>query len=146
MYFRKLWLKTSQTWNKRPASRLERRAASLACPRGEAWLPGGVWNANESALHIRWPKCWSFSFNISPYNEHSGLISFRMDWLDCLVVQGTLKSLLQHHSSKASILQHLPTKTNKNTSTYGTILMENWKLAKEILYNQSCKKVLHRNR
>ena len=62
--------------------------------------------SNESALRIRWPKYWSFSFNISPSNEHSGLISFRMDWLDLLVVQGTLKSLLQHHSSKASILQH----------------------------------------
>ena len=59
---------------------------------------------NESALHIRWPKYWSFSFSISPYNEHPGLISFRMDWLDLLAVQGTLKSLLQHHSSKASIL------------------------------------------
>ena len=60
--------------------------------------------SNESALHIRWPKYWSFSFRISPTNEHSGLISFRMDWLDLLAVQGTLKSLLQHHSSKASIL------------------------------------------
>ena len=60
--------------------------------------------SNESALHIRWPKYWSFSFNISPSNEYSGLISFRVDWLDLLVVQGTLKSLLQHHSSKASIL------------------------------------------
>ena len=62
--------------------------------------------SNESALHIRWLKYWSFSFNISPSNEHSGLISFRMDWLDLLAVQGTLKSLLQHHSSKASILPH----------------------------------------
>ena len=62
--------------------------------------------SNESALCIRWPKCWSFSFNISPSNEHPGLISFRMDWSDFLAVQGTLKSLLQHHSSKASILQH----------------------------------------
>ena len=62
--------------------------------------------SNESALHIRWPKYWSFSFNISPSNEHPRLISFRMDWLDLLAVQGTLKSLLQHHSSKASILQH----------------------------------------
>ena len=62
--------------------------------------------SNESALRIRWPKYWSFSFNISPFNEHSGLISFRMDWLDLLAVQGTLKSLLQHHSSKASILRH----------------------------------------
>ena len=62
--------------------------------------------SNESSLHIRWPKYWSFSFSISPSNEHPGLISFRMDWLDLLVVQGTLKSLLQHHSSKASILRH----------------------------------------
>ena len=61
--------------------------------------------SNESALHIKWPKYWSFSFNISPSNEHPGLISFRMDWLDLLAVQGTLKSLLQHHSSKASILR-----------------------------------------
>ena len=61
--------------------------------------------SNESALCIRWPKDWSFSFSISPSNEYSGLISLRMDWLDLLAVQGTLKSLLQHHSSKASILQ-----------------------------------------
>ena len=62
--------------------------------------------SNESALHIKWPKYWSFSFNISPSTEHSGLISFRMDWLDLLVVQGILTSLLQDHSSKASILRH----------------------------------------
>ena len=61
--------------------------------------------SNESALRIRWPEYWSFSLNISPSNEHPGLISFRMDWLDLLAVQGTLKSLLQHHSSKASVLQ-----------------------------------------
>ena len=61
--------------------------------------------SSESALYIRWPKYWSFSFSISPSNEYSGLISFRMDWLDLLAVQGTLKSLLQHQSSKASILQ-----------------------------------------
>ena len=61
--------------------------------------------SNESVLHIRWPKYWSFSFSISPSNEYSGLISFRMDWLDLLAVQGTLKSLLQRHSSKASILE-----------------------------------------
>ena len=60
--------------------------------------------SSESALHIRWPKYWSFSFNISPSNEYTGLISFTIDWLDLLAVQGTLKSLLQHHSSKASIL------------------------------------------
>ena len=62
--------------------------------------------SNESALCMRWPKCWSFSFSISPSKEHPGLISFRMDCLDLLAVQGTLKSLLQHHSSKASILRH----------------------------------------
>ena len=62
--------------------------------------------SNESVLHIRWPKCWSFSFSIIPSKEHPGLISIRMDWLDLLAVQGTLKSLLQYHSSKASILQH----------------------------------------
>ena len=62
--------------------------------------------SNESVLCIRWPKYWSFSFNISPSNEYSGLISFGVDWLDLLAVQGTLKSLLQHHSSKASILHH----------------------------------------
>ena len=61
--------------------------------------------SNESTLHMRWPKYWSFSFSISTYNEHPGLISFRMDWLDLLAVQGTLKSFIQHHSSKASIFQ-----------------------------------------
>ena len=61
--------------------------------------------SNESALHIRWPKYWSFNFKVSPSNEYSGLISFRMDWLDLFAVQGTLKSLLQHHSSKTSILR-----------------------------------------
>ena len=62
--------------------------------------------SNELILHIRWPKYWSFSFSISLSNEHPGLISFRMDWLDLLAVQGTLRSLLQHHSAKASVLQH----------------------------------------
>ena len=62
--------------------------------------------SNESALHIRWPKYWSFSFSISPSNEHPGLISFRMEWLNLLAVQGTVKSLLQHYSSKPSILRH----------------------------------------
>ena len=62
--------------------------------------------SNESVLPIRWPKYWSFSFSINPFHEYSGLISFRMDWLDLLAVQGTLKNLLQHHTSKASILQH----------------------------------------
>ena len=80
----------------------------LCCP---LFLPPSIFPStrvfsNESVLHIRWPKYWSFSFNIRPFNEHSGLISFGMDWLHLLAVQGTLKSLLQHHSSKASILQH----------------------------------------
>ena len=66
---------------------------------------GGIDFSNESTLHMRWPKYWSFSFSISPSNEHPGLISFRMDWLDLLALQGTLKSLLQHPSSKASILR-----------------------------------------
>ena len=77
----------------------------LCCP---LLLPPSIFPSNrvfsnESVLHIRWPKYWSFSFNISPSNDYSGLISFRMDWLDLLAVQGTLKSLLQHHSSKASV-------------------------------------------
>jgi len=79
-------------------------------PRPLLFLPSifssiGVFS-NESALHMRWPKYWSFSLNISPFSEYSGLISFRMDWLDLLAVQRTLKCLLQHHSSKASILWH----------------------------------------
>ena len=70
------------------------------------WIPPNIRVfSSESTLHMRWPKYWSFSFSISPSNEHPGLISFRMDWLDLFAVQGTLKSLLQHHSSKASILQ-----------------------------------------
>ena len=79
----------------------------LCCPR---LLPPSIFTSirvfsSESVLHIRWPKYWSFSFSISPSNEYSGLISFRMDWMDLLAVQGTLKTLLQHHSSKALILQ-----------------------------------------
>ena len=79
----------------------------LCCP---LLLPPSIFPSirifsNESVLHIRWPKYWSFSFSISPSNEYSGLISFRIDWFDLLTVQGTLKSLLQHHSSKASIFQ-----------------------------------------
>ena len=76
--------------------------------------------SSESALHIRWPEYWSFSFTISPSNEHSGLISFRMDWLDLLAFQGTLKSLLQHRSSKASILQcaQLSLESNSHVHTW----------------------------
>ena len=69
------------------------------------YLPQHQSPSNESPLCIRWPKCWSFSFSISPSNEYSGLISFRMDWFDLLVIQGTLKSFLQHHTSRASVLQ-----------------------------------------
>ena len=76
---------------------------------------------NESTLHMRWPKYWSFSFSISPSNEHPGLISFRMDWLDLLVVQGTLKSLLQHHSSKASIFRHSAFFTVQLSHPYMTV-------------------------
>ena len=78
--------------------------------------------SNESALRIRWPKYWSFSFNISPSNEHPGLMSFRMDWLDLLAVQGTLKSLLQHHSSKASILRYSAFFREKEMATHSSIL------------------------
>ena len=78
--------------------------------------------SNESVLHIKWPKYCSFSFNISPSNEHPGLISFRMDWLDLLAVQETLKSLLQHHSSKASILRHSAFFTVQLTSIH-----DHWK-------------------
>ena len=80
---------------------------SLSSPSPPAPIPPNIRVfSNESALCMRWPKYWSFSFSISPSNEHTGLISFRMNWLDLLAVQGTLKSLLQHHSSKASILRH----------------------------------------
>ena len=86
--------------------------------------------SNESALHIRWPKYWNFSFNISRSNEYSGLISFRMDWLDLLVVQGTLKSLLQHHSSKASILWHsvffIVQLSHQYMTTRKTIALTRW--------------------
>ena len=77
--------------------------------------------SNESALRFRWPKYWSFSFNISPSNEHPGLISIRMDWLDLLAIQGTLKSLLQNHSSKASIFRHSAFFTVQLSHPYMTI-------------------------
>ena len=82
--------------------------------------------SNESALHIRWPKYWSFNFNISPSNEHPGLIYFRRDWLDLLAVQGTLKSLLQHHSSKASILRRSGFFTVQGIAFWGDGLRALW--------------------
>ena len=91
----------------------------------------------ESTLCMRWPKYWSFSFNISPSNEHSGLFSFRMDWLDLLAVQGTLKSLLQHHSSKGSIFQHSAFFTVKLSHLYmttgKTIALTRWTFVGKVM-------------
>ena len=92
--------------------------------------------SDESILHIRWPKYWSFSFNISPSNEYSGLISFRMDWLDLLVVQGTLKSLLQHHSSKTSILcsaVFIVQLLHPYTTTGKTIALTRWTFVDKVM-------------
>ena len=93
--------------------------------------------SNESALHIRWPKYWSFNFSISPSNEHPGLTSFRMDWLDLLAVQGTLKSLLQHHSSKASILQRstfsMVQLSHPHMTTGKTIDLTRWTFVSKIM-------------
>ena len=93
--------------------------------------------SSESALPIRWPKYWSFSLNISPFNEHPELISFRMDWLNLLAVQGTLKSLLQHHSSKASILQHsaffIFQLSHPNMTTGKTVALTRWTLVDKVM-------------
>ena len=93
--------------------------------------------SNESTLHMRWPKYWSFSFSISPSNEHPGLTSFRMNWLDLLAVQGTLKSLLQHHSSKASILRHSAFFTVQLSHPYvttgKTIALTIWNFAGKVM-------------
>src|SRR5574337_605554 len=104
--------------------------------------------SNELTLCMRWPKYWSFSFNISPSNEHPGLISFRMDWLDLFAVQGTLKSLLQHHSSKASILWHSAFFTiqlsHPYTTTGKTIALTRWTFvgkAMSLLFNMLSKLV-----
>ena len=94
--------------------------------------------SNESTLRIRWPKYWSFSFSISPSNEHPGLVSFRMDWLDLLGVQGTLKSLLQHHSSKASLLRRSAFFTVQLSHPYMTtgitIPLTRWTLVGKVMY------------
>ena len=93
--------------------------------------------SDESAVRIRWPKYWSFSFNISPCNEYSGLISFRMDWLNLLVVQETLKSLLQHHSSKASILQcsafFIVQLSHPDMTTRKTIALTRWTFTGKVM-------------
>ena len=93
--------------------------------------------SNESVLCIRWPKDWNFSFSISPSNEYSGLISFQMDWLDLLAVQGTLKSLLQHHSSKASVLRHsalfMVQLSHPYMTTGKTIALARWTLVGKVM-------------
>ena len=101
--------------------------------------------SNESVLRIKWPKYWSFSFNISPSNEHPGLISFRMDWLDLIAVQGTLKSLLQHHNSKASILLHsaflIVQLSHPYMTTGKTIALTRWTFVDKVislLFNMLC--------
>ena len=98
--------------------------------------------SNESALHIRWPKYWSFSFNISPSNEHPGLVSFKMDWWDLLAVQGTLKNLLQHHSSKASILLcsvfFIVQLSHPYMTTGKTTALTRWTFGDPILYVCCC--------
>ena len=109
----------------------------LCCP---LLLPPSIFPSikvfsNESALHIRWPKYWSFSFNISPFSEHPGLISIRMVWLDLLVVQGTHKSLLQHHSSKASILSAFFTVqlSHPYMTTGKTIALTRWTFVGKVM-------------
>ena len=106
--------------------------------------------SNESALHISWPMYWSFSFSISPSNEYSGLISFRMDWLDFLAVQGTLKSLLQQHSSKASILQHftffIVQLSHPYMTTGKTIALTRWTFVDKVmslLFNLLCRLLIN---
>ena len=93
--------------------------------------------SDESVFHIRWPKYWSFSFSINPSHESSGLISFRMDWLDLLAVQGTLKSLLQYHSSKASILQHsasfIVQLSHPHMTTGKTIALTRWTFVGKVM-------------
>src|SRR5574342_662848 len=93
--------------------------------------------SNESVLHIRWPKCWSFSFSISPSNEYSGLISFRIEWFDLLEVQGTLKCLFQHHCLKASILQHsvlfIVQLSHSYLTTGKTIALTRWTFVSKVM-------------
>ena len=100
-------------------------------------FPGVRVFSDESALHIRWPKYWSFSFSISPSNEYSGLISPRTDWLDLLAVQGTLKSLLQHHSSKASIIQcsafFIVQLSHPHMTTGKTIALTRWTFVGKVM-------------
>ena len=102
--------------------------------------------SSESVLHIRWPKYWSFSFSISPSNDYSGLISFRIDWFDLLVVQGTLKSLLQHYSSKASILWRstfsMVQLSHPHMTTGKTIALTRWTFVISLLFNMLSRLVI----
>ena len=101
--------------------------------------------SNESTLHMRWPKYWRFSFSISPSNENPGLISFRMDWLDLLAVQGTLKSLLHHHSSKASILRCSVQLSHPYMTAGKTIVLTRWTFVGKVmslLFNMLCRLVI----
>ena len=102
--------------------------------------------SSESVLHIRWPKYWSFSFSISPSNDYSGLISFRIDWFDLLVVQGTLKSLLQHYSSKASILWRstfsMVQLSHPQMTTGKTIALTRWTFVISLLFNMLSRLVI----
>ena len=102
--------------------------------------------SSESVLHIRWPKYWSFSFSISPSNDYSGLISFRIDWFDLLVVQGTLKSLLQHYSSKASILWcstfSMVQLSHPHMTTGKTIALTRWTFVISLLFNMLSRLVI----
>ena len=111
----------------------------LCCP---LLLPPSIFPSirvfsNESVLHIRWPKYWSFIFSISPFNEYSGLISFRIDWFDLLAVQGTLKSLLQHHTSKASIHWHsaffIVQLSHPYVTTGKTIALTRWTFVDKVM-------------
>ena len=112
-------------------------SSSVCCLLLPSIFPSKGVFSNEPVLHIRWPKYWSFSFSISPSNEYSGLISCRIDWFDLLAVQGTLKSLLQHHSSKASILQHSAFFTVQLSHPYmttgNTIALTRWAFVSKVM-------------
>ena len=121
----------SQWWHPAISSSV---VPSSSCPQS---LPGITVFSNESTLYMKWPKYWSFSFSIIPSKEHPGLISFRMDWLDLLAVQGTLKSLLQYHSSKASILQCSAFFTVQLSHSYmttgKTVALTRWTLVGKVM-------------
>ena len=127
-------------WDSRPSSQWCHPAISSSvvpfssCPQS---LLASVFS-NESTLRMRWPKYWSFSFSIIPSKEIPGLISFRMDWLDLLAVQGTLKSLLQHHSSKASTLQHSAFLTVQLSHPYMTTLPNHYSITSGLPFTKGC--------